>query len=89
MFKGKSVGFRKETLSPNGFFSRLKNSPKSQSFTQHVRPVQSQLPNGWGEENEEKRRKCKLVTWGVCTESKICDSILNQYRAKISYSRSL
>ena len=49
-------------------------------FIQHIRSAQSQLLNGWGDENG----KCNwiLVSWVVCTENKICETILKQYRPK-------
>ena len=33
-------------------FPAWKTHQKSQSFNQHVRPAQSQLPNGWGDEKK-------------------------------------
>ena len=49
-------------------------------FIQHIRSAQSQLLNGWGDENG----KCNWisVSWVVCTENKICETILKQYRPK-------
>ena len=94
MFKGNSVGFRKETYIVAKWVLFLKLAHIKASNT-HQKARVSLSTSVQLRVNYQMvgvtRRKCESGSWGVCTESKICDTIiiLNQYRAKISYSRSL
>ena len=82
----RKCGFRNITtyLSLNYFFTlqfdtvtRVKASNTHQNAGFHpARPSSS-------ESTESMSGKCKSVSWGVCTENKICDTILKQCRTNV------